>query len=482
LKPSWGGSRAFRWLRLLGDAGLAPAALGLAFLLRIHLKLPWTTALLPGDRLRFFADSWPASVAAQLAGLYFLGFYDPPRPRGRGEIARGLAGATFLAGLALVGYHFFADRAFPRSVVLLFVVLDLLLLLAWRLALDRPDRRHARRVAIVGAGEAAREVATAIARHWHGLVVAGFVPVPGEEGEAGDGADRGDDGDDSEQESDRADPVLGPCLGRTTDLAGLLATGAVDDIILAAPADSWQTRLIDGLSGSRPDHSNVLLLPGPFESLIGRMRYRSLQDLPLIEVVRESEWRINRPVKRLLDLVLGTLLAVLTLPLFAAGVLAVRLTSPGAALYRQVRIGRDRRPFTLWKLRTMHLDAEASGDEVLAQTGDPRRTAAGALLRKTRLDEIPQLWNVLKGDMSLVGPRPERPGFVERYLAEVPGYAERFSLAPGLTGLAQVNGDYHSSPQNKLRYELAYMGNQSLGLDLSILVRTVKIVLTSRGV
>ncbi len=469
MKPSWGGSRAFRWLRLLGDVALAPAALGLAFLLRIHLKLPGTTALLPGDRLRFFAGSWPASVAAQLAGLYFLGFYDP-RPRSRGEIARGLAGASFLAGIALVGYHFFADRAFPRSVVLLFVVLDLLLLLAWRLALDRPDRRHARRVAIVGAGEAAREVATAIARHWHGLVVAGFVPVPGEEGDA------------REQDCDRPDPVLGPCLGRTADLPGLLASGAVDDIILAAPADSWQTRLIDGLSGSRPDHSNVLLLPGPFESLIGRMRYRSLQDLPLIEVVRESEWRINRPVKRLLDVVLGALLAVLSLPLLAAGILAVRLTSPGAALYRQVRIGRDRRPFTLLKLRTMRLDAEASGDEVLAQAEDPRRTAAGALLRKTRLDEIPQLWNVLQGDMSLVGPRPERPGFVERYLAEVPGYAERFSLVPGLTGLAQVNGDYHSSPQNKLRYELAYMGNWSLGLDFSILVRTVKIVLTSRGV
>jgi lipopolysaccharide/colanic/teichoic acid biosynthesis glycosyltransferase len=118
----------------------------------------------------------------------------------------------------------------------------------------------------------------------------------------------------------------------------------------------------------------------------------------------------------------------------------------------------------------------------MAAAGDPRLTPAGALLRKTRVDEIPQLLNVLAGSMSLVGPRPERPGFVQRYLSEVPGYAERFSLAPGLTGLAQVNGDYHSSPQNKLRYELAYMGNWSLWLDLAVLVRTVKIVLTSRGV
>ncbi|HEV7515198.1 MAG TPA: exopolysaccharide biosynthesis polyprenyl glycosylphosphotransferase [Thermoanaerobaculia bacterium] len=466
MRPSWGGSRAYRWLRLAGDVALAPAALGLAFLVRIHLPVPFTAARLPWDRLRFFAGSWPAGVAAQLASLYFLGFYDPPRQRSRPELARRLAGATFLCGLALMGYYFLANRAFPRSVLLLFVLLDFLLLLAWRLALDRPDRRHARRVAIVGSGEAAREVAAAIAAHWHGLAVAGFVPVPGE----------------AAPDLETPDPVLGPCLGRPEDLPGLLAAGAVDDIILASPADSWQTRLIDGLAGSRPDHTNVLLLPGPFESLIGRMRYRSLHDLPLIEVVRESEWRINRPAKRLLDVALGALLLVFSLPLLLAAALAVRLTSPGPILYRQLRIGRDRRPFTLWKLRTMRRDAEASGDEVLAQEGDPRLTAAGALLRRMRLDEIPQLWNVLGGSMSLVGPRPERPGFVQRHLEEVPGYAERFSLAPGLTGLAQVNGDYHSSPQNKLRYELAYMGNWSLGLDLAILVRTVKIVLTSRGV
>jgi lipopolysaccharide/colanic/teichoic acid biosynthesis glycosyltransferase len=130
----------------------------------------------------------------------------------------------------------------------------------------------------------------------------------------------------------------------------------------------------------------------------------------------------------------------------------------------------------------MRQNAEADSGEVLAQPGDPRLTPIGAFLRRFRLDELPQLFNVLAGSMSLVGPRPERPGFVDTYLREVPGYAERFSVPPGLTGLAQVNGDYHSSPQNKLRYELAYIANGALWLDLSILLRTVKIVLTSRGV
>jgi exopolysaccharide biosynthesis polyprenyl glycosylphosphotransferase len=276
--------------------------------------------------------------------------------------------------------------------------------------------------------------------------------------------------------------ALGPYLGTTADLPALLADGRIEDILLVGSDDSWQTRLIDGLAGTRPDHTSVLLLPGPFESLIGRMRYRWVHDLPLIEVVRETEWRINWPLKRLLDLVAGLGLLLLASPVAAACALAVRATSSGSILYRQTRVGRGQKPFTLYKFRTMREDAEAESGEVLSQPGDPRLTPIGAFLRRFRLDELPQLFNVLQGSMSLVGPRPERPGFVRRYLKEVPGYAERFSLAPGLTGLAQVNGDYYSSPQNKLRYDLAYMANWTLWLDLSILLRTVKIVLTSRGV
>ena len=462
-------------LRLAGDLAAALAAFTLAFLLRIGVPVPFTHTLLPGDRLRFLASEWSIALATQAAALYFLGFYDPPRPRSHAETARRVAAAVILQGLGFMAFYFLAERPFPRSILVLFVALNYLLLLAWRLALDRTDRRRLRRVVLVGDGEAAREIATAINLHpWHGLQVAGHVLAPGLAGLADDAVAAGPPEPD--------DPLLGPRLGRAEDLPDLLASGRVDDVILAGSQDSWQMRLIDSLAGTRPDHTNVLLLPDPFESLIGRMRYRWVHDLPLIEVVRESEWQINRPVKRLLDLVVGAALLLAALPVIAACALAVRLTSPGPVFYAQVRIGRDRRPFTLWKLRTMRADAEGQGDEVLAQPGDPRLTPPGALLRRLRLDEFPQLVNVLAGSMSLVGPRPERPGFVQRYLAEVPGYAERFSLAPGLTGLAQVNGDYHSSPQNKLRYELAYMGNWSLGLDLAILLRTVKIVLTSRGV
>jgi exopolysaccharide biosynthesis polyprenyl glycosylphosphotransferase len=452
-------------LRPLGDAAAAVIAFAAAFVVRIYLPLPFTQGLLPEERLLFLFEEWGPVLIAQLGSLYAFGFYDPPRPRSLSEMIRRLAAAVSGHGLVLMGYYFLANQVFPRSVLLLHLTLDFLLLLVWRLLLDRTEDHRERRVAIVGCGEAAREIAEALRLHpWHGLRVAGFVPRPGEE------------------PSSQIDEVLGPCLGTADDLPGLLAGGQVEDIVLAGSDDSWQSRLLDSLAGTRPAHTNVLLLPGPFESLIGRMRYRWIHDLPLVEVVRESEWRINWPLKRVLDLVAGAVLTVLSLPVLAVCAAAVQASSPGPILYRQTRVGRGQRPFTLLKLRTMQVDAEAESGEVLAQPDDPRLTPIGAYLRRFRLDEIPQLLNVLQGSMSLVGPRPERPGFVQRYLREVPGYAERFSIAPGLTGLAQVNGDYHSSPQNKLRYELAYLANWSLWLDLSILLRTVKIVLTSRGV
>jgi exopolysaccharide biosynthesis polyprenyl glycosylphosphotransferase len=454
-----------RFVRPVGDGAAAVVALWAAFLVRLHVPVPGTRGLLPGDRLRFLSREWLVVLLLQFAILYFLGFYDAPRPRGRLELARRLAGGAAFQAMALMAWWFLANREFPRSVVLLFVVLDFTLLLGWRLLLDRTESRRERRVAIAGGGEAARDLARTIAREpWHGLRVAGWVSIPGElvaEGE---------------------EVSLGPLLGTTADLPTLLAAGRIDDILLVGSDDSWQARLIDGLAGTRPDHTSVLLLPGPFESLIGRMRYRWVNDLPLIEVVRETEWRINWPLKRLLELVAGSVLLLLASPVAAVCALAVRATSSGGILYRQTRMGRGQKPFTLYKFRTMRQDAEADSGEVLSQPGDPRLTPIGAFLRRFRLDEIPQLLNVLQGTMSLVGPRPERPGFVQRYLKEVPGYAERFSLAPGLTGLAQVNGDYYSSPQNKLRYDLAYMANWTLWLDVSILLRTVKIVLTSRGV
>jgi exopolysaccharide biosynthesis polyprenyl glycosylphosphotransferase len=459
-------SRLLQAIRLAGDLAAAALAFWLAFQIRSRLALPFTSTLLPADRLQFFTSLWPALLVAQATLLYFFGFYDTGPPAARSETLRRLLVVCGTQGALLVAFHFFSDRLFPRSVVLLYVSLDVAALFLWRTTLDRLLEEPERIVLLVGCGPPAREIAASIAqRRWHGLRVAGYVPAPGESAPPPGEAD-----------------ALGAALGTLADVPALLERGVAQDVLMAADAGPWQTALLDRLAQRRPDHTNVLLLPGPFESLVGRMRYRWVHDVPLVEVVRESEWRINWPLKRALDLAAGSVLLALALPAFALVAAVVRFGSEGPVLYRQTRIGRGRRPFVLLKFRTMRVDAETGGEEILAQHGDPRVVPGGALLRRYRLDELPQLFNVLGGSMSMVGPRPERPGFVERYLREVPGYAERFFVAPGISGLAQVNGDYHSSPQNKLRYDLAYVANWSLWLDLSILFRTVKIVLTSRGV
>jgi len=458
-----------RWLgrlRPVGDAAVAALALWIAFRLRIAVELPFTAFALPLEKLAFLPPALLWLVPAQLVLLSLFGLYESFRPLPRTELARRLVLATGFQAVAGSAALFLAGGEFPRSVLLLYAAIDAALLYLWRRLVERLHEPPMRRLALVGSGPGAREVARSLSAHgWHGLRVVGHVPLPGEDG--GEGDDPG--------------PELGPRLGTIDDLPALLAAGAIDDLLLAPRAENWQSALIDRLAGARPPHASVLLLPGPFESLIGRMRYRWVHDLPVIEVVGESEWHLRRPTKRLFDLAAGSLLALAAAPLVALCAAAVKLTSPGPVFYRQQRVGRGLAPFELVKLRTMRLDAEAAGEEVMASPNDPRLTPIGGFLRRYRLDELPQLLHVLSGAMSLVGPRPERPGFVARYLEEVPGYRERFSVAPGLTGLAQVNGDYRSSPENKLRYDLAYIASVNLWLDLSILLRTVRIVLTSSG-
>ena len=180
-------------------------------------------------------------------------------------------------------------------------------------------------------------------------------------------------------------------------------------------------------------------------------------------------------VKRVVDFTASTIGLLLTLPLILIAIVLIKLESRGPAIYSQIRTGRFDRPFRIYKLRTMVQDAEAAGAQ-WASAGDSRITRLGRFLRKTRIDELPQFWNVLRGDMSLVGPRPERPQFVEMLKGEIPFYLQRHLVKPGLTGWAQINYPYGASVQdskNKLTYDLYYVKRASLALDLQILLRTV---------
>jgi exopolysaccharide biosynthesis polyprenyl glycosylphosphotransferase len=188
--------------------------------------------------------------------------------------------------------------------------------------------------------------------------------------------------------------------------------------------------------------------------------------------------------KRLASIVVSIIGLVLTLPLLPFVALAIKLTSPGRLLYHQKRVGRNDAIFYCHKFRTMRADAEADTGPTWADDQDPRITSVGRFLRMTRLDEIPQLWNVLVGEMSLVGPRPERPEFIEWLTKEIPYYSLRHTVRPGITGWAQVRYRYGNTiddSREKLRYDLFYIKNMSVGLDVLILFDTVKTILLGRG-
>lgn len=198
--------------------------------------------------------------------------------------------------------------------------------------------------------------------------------------------------------------------------------------------------------------------------------------------VRES--RLERALHRGLDIVASLLLILLTLPLLLLVAVAIRIDSRGPILYRQERVGRDGRVFTILKFRSMSVDAEAGGTEVWASVGDPRVTRIGQILRITRIDEIPQVVNILRGDMAFVGPRPERPTFVAQLSEAIPHYQDRSIVRPGLTGWAQIRYRYGASVEDartKLSYDLYYIRERSIILDLRIIVSTVRVVLCGLG-
>lgn len=185
-------------------------------------------------------------------------------------------------------------------------------------------------------------------------------------------------------------------------------------------------------------------------------------------------------VKRLFDFFFALIgLIVLAIPM-AVIALIILIDSPGSAIFRQERLGKNGKPFVIYKFRTMNIDAEVNGPK-WADKEDARCTRFGAFLRKTRLDELPQLWNILKGDMSFVGPRPERQYFYEQFEKYIVGFSNRLVVIPGLTGYAQVNGGYELEPEEKIIYDMEYIEHRSVFLDLKCIAKTVSLIFTHEG-
>jgi sugar transferase (PEP-CTERM system associated) len=271
-------------------------------------------------------------------------------------------------------------------------------------------------------------------------------------------------------------------VGTPADIMTLVRRHEIDRIVVGLTDRRGRLPLDEllqaKLSGVRVEEVETL-----YERLTGKLLLDELKPSWLIFSDGFRARRLTRLFKRAVDVALSCIGLVLAAPLMAATALAIRLDSDGPAIYSQERVGEKGRAFTLYKFRSMRDDAER-GRPVWAADHDDRVTRVGRLIRLARIDELPQLWNVLKGDMSFVGPRPERPFFVEQLAAEIPYYRQRHAVKPGVTGWAQVKYRYGASIEDsreKLRYDLYYIKHLSIVFDLTIVIDTVKVILSGKG-
>jgi exopolysaccharide biosynthesis polyprenyl glycosylphosphotransferase len=334
----------------------------------------------------------------------------------------------------------------------------------YALLLAQPVFRQ--RALIVGAGGAGCEVVEAIRARPHAdYDLVGFV---------------------DDDEAKQGETIAGlPVLGDRHALRRLVRDTGVSEVIVAITnVESMKGELVQAVLDCREQGIQVTAMQGLYERLTSRVPLEHAGRALHVVLPLDREVSLLYPAfKRGMDVALGSLGAVLVLVLVPLVALAHRLGSPGPLFYRQVRVGQGGRPFTLLKFRTMVPDAEADGPQ-WAQDGDARITKVGRILRRLHLDEVPQAVNLLRGEMSIIGPRPERPEFVATLAQQIPFYRARHAVRPGVTGWAQVNYRYGSSAEDalvKLQYDLYYIKRCSLFLDLQILARTVGLVLTLRG-
>ena len=318
-----------------------------------------------------------------------------------------------------------------------------------RIAITYPARRP--RALVIGSGEVAQTLSRNLEKAG-GYDVVGFVddPFPGQES-------------------------LGMhLLGARSDTSAIVRDHKVDAVFIANPP-SWQQQLAETIVAENPGVS-VNVVPSFQEALMRLNRVRGCGDIAVVSLTPATE-RVNEVIKRLFDLATSIIGIIITAPLLLLISILIKITSRGPVIFYQKRVGRYGKPFMMYKFRTMVVDAEETTGPILADgKADCRLTCIGRWLRVFRVDELPQFWNVIRGDMSLVGPRPERPYFVEQFEKRLPTYSNRHQLRPGITGLAQVYAGYHTDAEDKLRFDLIYISQQSFWLDVSILLRTIQVI------
>ena len=461
---------------LSGLRGLYVVALVVSDLIMLRL------AFVLAYRLRLVADSRPGqpsdppSTYDDLAVLCVLvivlifavrRLYIPRRGIGRVDLLYQVAAAVGLGWLAALSVTFFVYRALepPRLMLVYWALLSIGLVWLTRVVLDSLLREAHRRgrdleqVLIVGDGEQAQLVEAKIRSAPElGYRIAGFV---------GNGS---------------ANARVQPVLGGLADVPRIVRDHAIGEVIIAWAGISHH-QLVDIVTGCTRQRVDIKIFPDIFELMAREVETSELTGLPLMRVRDVALRGWMRFLKRALDVAVSWTLLVFLSPWLLLMALLVKLTSPrGPILYVQERVGLDGRPFYMLKFRSMRPDAEAASGPVWAVPNDPRRTRLGEIIRRFSLDEFPQLINVLLGEMSLVGPRPERPEFVAQFANLVPRYRERHMEKAGMTGWAQVNGlRGQTSIVERTEYDLFYVETWSLAFDVKILLKTLAAVIRDRN-
>lgn len=444
---------AKRTLLLLGDFAVFELSLILSLAIRYG-------SIREGD-LEVHLIPFSIVFVLWMAGLYVAGLYNLSLLRNPLRIFRSFAEgmiANLLIGLAF----FYLIPGFgiaPRTNLFFIFSLGLLLGYAWRLCfLQLVDRRLITgRILFIGPASESEEVERLIEHSSLGYrLVAQFWP------------DLGETGEEMAEKVDR-----------------LVKEHQITTVVLGQSKE--ETQGIDRMLYSLLLNSVTLIDRAEIEELTtGRIPLRFVTDRWFLTHIREGEKHWYESVKRNFDILMSIPFGLLTLIVMPFLALAVRLSSPGPVFYSQIRVGYQGKPIRIWKLRTMRTDAEAEGPQFTSDTRlDPRITKIGRLLRQLRLDELPQIWNVFRGDLSFVGPRPERPEFVAPLIAKMPYYALRHLTRPGLTGWAQVSWLTPTATLDdnltKLQYDLHYIKHRSFALDAAILLKTIGIVLRRQG-
>ncbi len=447
-------------LYLVGDVAATAASVLVAYWLRFVIEIVPVTKGVPP--LAPYLRLIPVTALLWPVVFYFQGLYQLRRSRSRFEEALKVVLAVALGTVILAaGLNFYRDFSYSRLTLAIFAGVDTVAVVLTRWAIAATLRRIRRsggnlqRVLVVGAGELGRQVVERLQNHQeYGFRVAGFL-----------------DDDPGKQKRKILDV---PVLGTTHDLETVILAEAIDQVVLALPLSAHH-RTVQLIRRAGNMLVEVKVVPDLLQYYVLRAGIEDLDGLPVINLTQVPLAGWNQIVKRAFDLVGASLILLGTCWLFPLIAWAIKREDGGPVFYSQVRMGLDGRSFRMWKFRSMRIDAEADGQAHWTRNRDPRVTRIGAFLRRTNLDELPQLINVIKGEMSLVGPRPERPEFVERFRERYPEYMARHRVRAGMTGWAQVNGlRGDTSIRKRIAADLFYIENWSLALDLRILWMTLR--------